>query len=224
MSVYILLYAFVFHACFCGQAASETDSLEELFRRNGLVDIHTLDPGIQVNLKYSSLDNFLERDIYGSLKTCWLQREIALKLVNAQKFLKKKHPEFSLIVFDAVRPRRFQRQMWDMVKGSPAHAYVANPDSGSFHNYGAAVDLSIADAQGRELDMGTPFDWFGELAQPRHEEKFLKQGKLTQEQVNSRKLLRAVMTEAGFLPLKTEWWHFNGLPGKEIRKRYNIIE
>ncbi len=219
-----LVYIFVFHICLCGQAISGTEEPEELFRRNGLVNIHSLDPGIRVDLKYSSADNFLGQDLYGDLEKCWLQREIALKLANAQRILKKKHPEWSLIVFDGVRPRRFQRQMWDLVKGTPAQSYVANPVSGSLHNYGAAVDLSIADAQGRELDMGTGFDHFGEFAQPRYDERFLRQGKLTQEQVNSRKLLRSVMIEAGFLPLQTEWWHFNGMRAKEIRKKYKLIE
>ncbi|MGE0086228.1 MAG: M15 family metallopeptidase [Desulfococcaceae bacterium] len=224
MTVYLLLYTFLFHACLCGQAECGTWNLEDLFRRNGLVDIHTLDPDIQVDLKYSSKDNFLGQDIYGDLDKCWLQREVALKLVNAQRLLKKKHPELSLTVFDAVRPRRFQWQMWKLVKGTPAQSYVANPVYGSLHNYGAAVDLSITDAKGWELDMGTAFDYFGDLAQPGYEEKFLKEGKLTQEQVNNRKLLRSVMTDAGFLPLKTEWWHFSGLPKKEIRKKYKIIE
>jgi len=222
---YSLLYVMFFHACFCGYAvSSETENPEDIFIRNGLVDIHTLDPDIQVNLKYSSPDNFLGKDIYGNLDKCWLQREIALKLANAQKLLKKKHPELNLTVFDAVRPRRFQRQMWEQVKGTPARHYLANPFSGSIHNYGAAVDLSIVDTAGRELDMGTAFDCFGELSQPRYEKKFLRQGLLTQTQVNNRRLLRSVMTEAGFLPLRNEWWHFNGLPEKEVRRKYKIIE
>jgi len=101
---------------------------------------------------------------------------------------------------------------------------VANPKAGSIHNYGCAVDITISDMSGTRLDMGTPLDFFGELAQPRYEEKFLKEGKLTEEQVANRRLLRKVMYAAGFQGIKNEWWHFEAFDKKHIRKTYSIVE
>ena len=98
--------------------------------------------------------------------------------------------------------------------------YVANPQEGSIHNYGAAVDLTIADTTGRPIDMGTEFDYFGVLAYPTKEEDMLAQGKLTSKQIANRQLLREVMTQAGFSPITTEWWHFNAFSRREADRRY----
>jgi D-alanyl-D-alanine dipeptidase len=114
--------------------------------------------------------------------------------------------------------------MWDLVKNTSMQPYVANPKWGSMHNYGAAVDITIVDEQGRRLDMGTPVDYFGRLAQPALEEKFLREGRLTPDQVRNRRLLREVMSDAGFLPISIEWWHFNAFEKSEVRSRYSIVE
>jgi D-alanyl-D-alanine dipeptidase len=190
----------------------------------GLVDARTVCPDVIVELKYASADNFLHRNVYGNLKKCYLLKEVALKLAAAQKNLSALKPGWRLKVYDGARPRRIQAAMWALVKGTPQQPFVANPETGSIHNYGAAVDLSAVDDKGRELDMGTPFDFFGDLAQPRWEDAFLKQGKLTTEQVQNRRLLRKVMTEAGFISISSEWWHFDALPKDEVRKRFKIIE
>jgi D-alanyl-D-alanine dipeptidase len=190
----------------------------------GLVDIQTLSPGILVELKYATEDNFLHKNVYGDLKKCYLVREAAVKLAAAQKSLAALKPGWRLKVFDGARPRRIQTAMWALVKGTPQQPYVANPITGSNHNYGAAVDLTVVDEKGRELDMGTPFDFFGDLAQPRLEDAFLKTGKLTADQVQNRRLLRKIMTGAGFFSISSEWWHFDAFPASEIRKRFTIIE
>ncbi|MCP4134600.1 MAG: M15 family metallopeptidase [bacterium] len=190
----------------------------------GLVDVQTLNPDIRVDLKYSTTDNFLGVDMYGSLTKCYLVKEAARKLARAQTCLTKIKPGYRLLVFDGLRPRRYQYKMWDVVKGTARQRYVANPRYGSIHNYGAAVDLSIADAAGKELDMGTPFDSFSKRAQPRYEQVYLKKGKLTKKQIENRELLRAVMKQAGFHGLRIEWWHFNAFPKSVIKKKYKIIE
>ncbi|NQV42133.1 MAG: M15 family metallopeptidase [Candidatus Marinimicrobia bacterium] len=199
-------------------------ALEEQLQKQGLVNIHSLAPDILVELKYSTTDNFLSADTYGELENCYLQPKAAAMLKQAQELLKKSHPELTLLVYDGARPRSIQRKMWALVVNTPEQDYVANPDRGSVHNFGSAVDLTIATNEGVPLDMGTPFDYFGKLAQPRHEALFLEQKKLTQEHLNNRHLLREVMTQAGFQSINIEWWHFNAVPVKVARSQYIIIE
>jgi D-alanyl-D-alanine dipeptidase len=188
------------------------------------VDAQSVCPDIVVELKYATSDNFLHKNVYGDLKKCYLLKEAAQKLAAAQKSLTALHPGWRLKIYDGARPRRIQAAMWALVKGTPQQPFVANPETGSIHNYGAAVDLTVVDEKGHELDMGTPFDFFGDLAQPRLEEASLKQGKLSAEQVQNRHLLRKVMTEAGFISISSEWWHFDAFPKEEVRKRFKIIE
>jgi L,D-peptidoglycan transpeptidase YkuD (ErfK/YbiS/YcfS/YnhG family) len=114
--------------------------------------------------------------------------------------------------------------MWRLVKGTGKEEYVADPEKGSLHNFGAAVDLSIVDQDGNLLDMGTPFDYFGELAQPSYEDRFLKDGTLTKKQVENRRLLRKVMQEAGFQTIPDEWWHFHAFSLEEVKRRFAIVE
>jgi D-alanyl-D-alanine dipeptidase len=203
---------------------TKISNLERELIRQGLIDIQQIDPTIKVELKYSTTDNFLNQDVYGDLEKCFLQKRVALKLAQAQQQLKSINPGYSLKVFDGARPRRIQKKMWKIVKNTPQQEYVANPQKGSIHNYGAAIDLTIVDSKDQELDMGTPYDFFGDLAKPTLESKFLKQGKLSKEQINSRKILREVMTKAGFLPILNEWWHFEAFPKQAVRKKYKIIE
>ncbi len=191
---------------------------------NDLVDIQKLNPDIQVSLVYSSEENFLGADVYGDLERCFLRKEVAEMLSSAQDLLQKERNGFRLLVFDGLRPLDVQRRMWDLVKGTDKQKYVADPKTGSIHNYGAAVDLTIVDSSGTPLDMGTPFDFFGELAQPRFEQKLLSEGMLTQEQLENRLLLRNVMQEAGFKGISVEWWHFDAFPKEKVRKRFTIVD
>ena len=210
--------------CLFPLLAGQETTLEEQLQKQGLVNIHTLAPDILVELKYSTPDNFLSVDTYGELENCYLQPKVAAMLKQAQDLLKQSHPELTLLVYDGARPRSIQRKMWALVVNTPSEDYVANPDRGSVHNFGSAVDLTIASVDGVPLDMGTAFDFFGKLAQPRHEALFLKDKKLTQEQLDNRHLLREVMTQAGFQSISIEWWHFNAVPVKVARSRYQIIE
>jgi D-alanyl-D-alanine dipeptidase len=101
--------------------------------------------------------------------------------------------------------------------------FVANPKSRSMHNYGIAVDVTIVDKNKREIDMGfTPF-YKSNLSIYWGYAK-LKMFDLSEAQKKNRKLLSNVMKEAGFTPLSYEWWHFNGMPKEEARKKYQIIE
>jgi D-alanyl-D-alanine dipeptidase len=194
------------------------------YNSEDIVDITTLNDRILVKLAYSTTENFLHEDVYGDLETCYLRKEAAEKLDTAQTLLETKREGYRLVVYDGLRPRDVQYKMWRLVKGTPQQGYVADPEKGSFHNYGAAVDLSIVDAKGNPLDMGTPFDYFGDLAQPGYEERFSKEGKLTKKQIENRSLLREVMRGAGFQGILDEWWHFNAFSCDEVKRRYRIVE
>lgn len=188
------------------------------------LDISSI-PGVRVDLRYASTDNFTGEDLYaGRLTKAYLHADAAEKLVRAVELVRGQQPQWSFLVFDALRPRSVQRRMWNHVKDTPQKIYVADPDRGSMHNFGLAIDLTLADESGGEVDMGTPFDSFQELAQPRHEERFLASGDLTLQQVGSRRLLRESMREAGFQGIPHEWWHFNAVPFAEAKARYSIIE
>ncbi|GAB6058308.1 M15 family metallopeptidase [Desulfonatronum parangueonense] len=191
----------------------------------GLVDVQKLDPSILVDLKYASEDNFMGANAYGDFTRAYLRPEAADKLVAASALLQKRHPELRILVGDALRPRSIQHRMWKLVVGTSQQNYVANPFTGSMHNYGAAVDVTLFNTQtGEELDMGTPMDHFGPLSQPRLEGYFLQEGELTEEQIANRHILRGVMVDAGWVPLEIEWWHYDAFAKDLVREKYTIIE
>lgn len=196
--------------------------MEEL----GLVNITSLDSTIKVDLRYSTENNFTGKDMYGDLNSCYLQKDVAEKLVNAQAALRSRYPYYSLLVFDGARPVSIQQLMWDSVELSPMdrQKYLSNPANKSLHNYGAAVDLTIVDEAGHELDMGTPYDYFGELAHPRKEAYYFETGELSATQIANRELLREVMRTAGFSRIETEWWHFNSTSRIRASEIYPVIE
>lgn len=181
-------------------------------------------PNLVFDLKYAGADNFMGRNMYGEFDKPWLHRIAAAKLAAAAESLESARPGCRLVVYDALRPRSIQYLLWEKVKGTPQEKYVANPMTGSIHNYGFAVDLSILDPAGRALDMGTAFDDFTQLAQPRLEERFLKEGRLSAAQAANRALLRRVMVSAGFMPLPLEWWHFDALPKADVKRLHKIVE
>lgn len=209
---------------FSGLLAGDFSDLEKTFQSQGLLNVQMLNPKIKVSLAYATTQNFLKQNVYGPIGKAYLQKEAAQKLAKAQKILEEDHPGFCLKVWDAARPRAVQYRMWDLVKNTSMQAYVANPQNGSIHNFGAAVDLTVVNQKGMELDMGTAFDYFGDLAQPRYEQKFLKEGKLSQKQFQNRKILRDAMLKAGFEMIGVEWWHFEAFSKKEVMKRYRMIE
>lgn len=199
------------------------DSLKIVEQNRDFVDLSTI-PGIKIDQKYATPDNFMHEVLYGPFTKCFLHKDAAEKFKKAVEILKKEKPGWSFIVFDGLRPRSVQWKMWNRVKDTPQRGFVADANRGSVHNYGFALDISLADEKGKEVDMGTPFDSFSKLAEPKFEQKFMKEGKLTQQQIDNRLILRKIMTEAGFRPIPNEWWHFDGLPQDELEKKYHMIE
>jgi zinc D-Ala-D-Ala dipeptidase len=201
--------------------------VEEQLYASGLVNIQEVDSSIRVDLKYAGADNLFKRNVYGTLRHAFLQPDIAERLTEAQKYLKELQPGYSLVIYDAARPMSIQQMLWDSLRvpGREKGKYVSNPKhGGSLHNYGAAVDASIIDHSGAALDMGCPFDHFGELAYPASESKLLASGELKVYQVANRKLLRKVMYHAGFFNIQTEWWHFNACRRERAIELYGLIE
>lgn len=210
------------------QSARSLPPIEQKMVDRGLVDIQKIDPDIQVELKYSTTDNFIGRDVYGDLTRAYLQPEMAKRLARASALLKKEKPGYRLLVYDAARPNSAQYDLWNALDHLkiPARSktqYVADPRIGSNHNFGCAIDLTVVDQQGKPLDMGTKFDFFGPLAYPRSEQEMLQKGKLTAQQVENRQLLRKVMTQVGFKVNTTEWWHFDGMSKAQARAKYGMI-
>jgi zinc D-Ala-D-Ala dipeptidase len=202
--------------------------IEQKMIAQGLVNIQNLDSTIMVELKYSTTDNFVHTDVYGDLTRAYLQTKPAQMLAKANQFLKEKYPNYRLLVYDAARPLTVQYKFWNLLDSIPPRKredFVSNPKDGSIHNYGSAVDLTVYDLTTKQpLDMGTKYDFFGDLAYPRLESVMLKNKKLTQEQINNRLVLRDAMKKAGFGRIESEWWHFNAMARVQAKALYKILE
>jgi D-alanyl-D-alanine dipeptidase len=179
---------------------------------------------VELDLRYATDNNFMKRNVYGDFNGCFLHKIAAAKFKNAAEKLRLEKPGWKFLIFDCLRPRSIQRQMWNIVKNTLQKKYVADPKSGSLHNFGFAIDLGLIDDHGKVVDMGTPFDDFGVLAEPRQEEIFVQSGKLSQQQKSHRQILRSVMESAGFIQLPIEWWHFDGLSRSEVKSNFKIFE
>lgn len=165
--------------------------------------------GIRVDLRYATPNNFVGRDLYSPYDCAWLHVQAAAGLERVVAWLATRRPDLTPLVLDALRPQRVQQQLWDALEGTELRLYLANPVRGSIHSYGMALDLTLVDADGVELDMGTGFDDMTELSHPALEDGFVQAGSLSEQQLANRRLLRAAMQQAGFQGINTEWWHFD---------------
>jgi D-alanyl-D-alanine dipeptidase len=179
--------------------------------------------GIGVELRYATPHNFVGRDLYGPHDCAWLHRDAAAALERAVAWLARVHPGTTLLVLDALRPQRVQQQLWDALAGTQLRMYLADPARGSIHSFGMAIDATLVDAAGRELDMGTGFDDLTELSQPALEQRWLASGALTAAQVAHRELLRAALGQAGFTGIHSEWWHFDCGDRVQVRATYRRV-
>ncbi len=158
-------------------------------------DIQFLDSTILLDLKYATTDNFVKSQMYDCPR-CFLRPEVAKAIVRIHQTLQAQG--YGLKMFDCYRPRPIQWALWEKV---PDPRYVADPRKGSMHNRGGAVDLTIVDVDGTELDMGTGFDFFGEEAY--HD--YTQHSSIIQQ---NRDLLKSTMEQFGFGGIRTEWWHY----------------
>ena len=152
--------------------------------------------GYYLDIKYATKDNFVKEVIYPCGRF-FLRPEVAIALEEVKKDLIREGHH--LILFDGYRPRPAQQKLWDKV---PNPNYVAPPSEGSMHNRGVAIDLSLTDLIGHEVDMGTPYDFFGPEAHHDCET-------MPQDILDRRILLKSVMESHGFQSIRTEWWHYS---------------
>jgi D-alanyl-D-alanine dipeptidase len=164
---------------------------------DGFVDVVALQPSIRAEIRYATSNNFTHRAIYPPSARCYLRTQVAQRLQLVQRELQPL--SLGLKVFDCYRPLSAQKALWEVV---PDPRYVAPPDKGSRHNRGAAVDLTIVDSAGNELAMPTPYDTFSVRSHRDYME-------LPADVLANRNRLEAVMVRHGFVPLPTEWWHFD---------------
>jgi D-alanyl-D-alanine dipeptidase len=178
---------------------------------------------IAVDLRYATPHNFIGRDLYSPFDCAWLHVDAAAALERVVAWLAAQRPGCTPLILDALRPQRVQQQLWDALEGTGLQMYLANPERGSIHSYGMALDITILDEDGRELDMGTGFDDMTELSHPKLEEGFLQSGALTGPQVAHRRLLREAMFQAGFVGINTEWWHFDCGDRNLVRQSFRRV-
>ena len=168
-------------------------------QQSDFVRLKDLSSDFVYELKYATPDNFLKQAVY-DCGECYLRKNTAEALVKANKaFIQL---GYRIKLFDCYRPLSVQKKMWKILPGTH---YVANPAKGSKHNRGAAVDLTLVDAQGRELNMGTPFDFFGKEAHDTYTEH-------CKEVLENRKLLKETLNKYNFKSIYSEWWHYEYRP------------
>lgn len=179
--------------------------------------------GIAVDLRYASANNFVGRDLYSPFDCAWLHREAAEALEQVVAWLARERPGVTALVLDALRPQRVQEQLWEALAGTGLQMYLADPVRGSIHSYGMALDITLLDEAGVELDMGTGFDDMTELSHPALEDGFVLAGSLSEQQLANRRLLRAAMLQAGFVGINTEWWHFDCGDRELVRATFHRV-
>jgi D-alanyl-D-alanine dipeptidase len=179
--------------------------------------------GLAVELRYATPNNFVGRDLYSPLDCAWLHRDAVAALERSLARLKSGRPDCTLLILDALRPQRVQEQLWASLLGTNLLEYLAEPSRGSIHSFGMAVDVTIVDAAGRELDMGTGFDDMTERSHPVLEESLVARGALHPEQVAHRQLLRDAMSAGGWRGINSEWWHFDCGDRVRIRSEFRRV-
>lgn len=160
------------------------------------VDLKRFSTDFVYNMKYATSDNFLNEKVY-DCASCFLRYKTVKSLIKANEKFKEKG--YRIMLYDCYRPLSIQQKMFALV---PNPKYVADPKKGSIHNRGGAVDISLVDSKGNELDMGTAFDFFGVEASHDYRQ-------LSDEVLANRKLLRRIMTQNNFKIFDSEWWHYN---------------
>ena len=155
-----------------------------------------------IELRYATTNNFAKTQFYPKIAKAYLQESTAQKLVAANEDLYKLG--YRIKIFDAYRPNRYQYALRDVAEEiNPAtKGYIADPKTGSHHNRGTSVDITLTDLSGREVNMPTSYDHFGPEAS-------ISYNGCTNEQKENRELLGTIMEKHGFRRISSEWWHFD---------------
>lgn len=201
LSYFKLLVPFCIFFCFtsCKSQAILSDKLElnsSATNDTTFVNLKEYNSDFVYDMKYATADNFLKTKVYDCAE-CLLRLKTVKALIEAnKKFIEK---GYKIKIFDCYRPLDIQKKMWTIVSNPK---YVANPVKGSIHNRGGAVDITLVDSSGTELDMGTTFDFFGIEASHNYP-------KVSETVKQNRILLKTLMTNSGFNSFDSEWWHYN---------------
>ena len=165
-------------------------------------------PDIQIDLKYSTTDNFTGQVIYG-FTTVYLRYGTVKKLLSVQEDLKQLG--LGLMIWDGFRPVSAQHKLWEVC---PDARFVANPNTGfSAHNRGNTVDLTLVDSEGNILPMPTAFDDFSKKADRDYSD-------CTQEVADNALILETLMEKHGFSGYKAEWWHFTDTASYPVEETF----
>ncbi|MEY4905474.1 MAG: hypothetical protein RLZZ292_3289 [Bacteroidota bacterium] len=194
-SVFFALFAFLtFHNCDIPKTT--LSATEKDYDTKEWTEVKDLAPDVVIDIRYATKNNFVGDQIYDCAR-CFLRPEVAKAIAKAQAKLKKQGLGFK--IFDGYRPRPYQQRLWDK---KPDDRFVTPPAKGSMHNRGAAVDITLVDTNGKELDMGTSYDFFGE-------EAYSTYTNLPAQVLKNRQLLRETLEKVGLKGIRTEWWHFS---------------
>lgn len=193
-SVSLLL---VFLSCHSQSAVVKTNTeISQPIADTTFVNLKDYSSDFVYDMKYATEDNFLKAKVYDCAE-CYLRYKTVQALIKANEIFMEKGLRIKL--FDCYRPLDIQKRMWTIVSNPE---YVADPAKGSIHNRGGAVDITLVNKRGKELKMGTSFDFFGPESGHNYED-------LSQKVKDNRALLKKIMTENGFNSFDSEWWHYN---------------
>lgn len=152
---------------------------------------------ISIAMPYATKDNFTDLIIY-ECPVCFVSDTLHHKLIRAAHNIYANYG-YKIKLLDCYRPLPAQKKLWDIV---PNPTYVTNPSKGSMHNRGMAIDLTLVDSLGNDLDMGSAFDHFGRAA---HIDNYNH----SKEVLKNRSILSQTMASFGFKGIRTEWWHYS---------------
>lgn len=158
---------------------------------------------VEISLLYATADNFTGQPVYRADAECYLHEKAAEYLQKAIEIARPLGLRFKL--FDAYRPTEAQWKLWNH---TPDPDFLANPERGSPHSRGVAIDLNLINSLGEELDMGTPFDAFTPLSHHGRAD-------IPVDSQRNRLLLMGIMTTAGWDFYRNEWWHYQLFNSRE---------
>lgn len=196
----LILVAFVLVSCKSSYLSSKKSAvlldINQEKDNDAFVNLKNYSNDFVFDMKYATTDNFLKEQVY-PCDECFLRVKTVKALLQAnQAFIEK---GYRIKLYDCYRPLAIQKKMWKIV---PNPTYVANPKKGSIHNKGGAVDITLVDSLGIELNMGTGFDFFGPEAGHNYTN-------LSAEILANRQLLKSIMLQYNFKSFDSEWWHYN---------------